>query len=102
MAVGLGDREAADAREISKMFEECVTGTLTDLAAPYADAPPTGEIVVIVGPHGEEAVEADDDANLTAALREATAESTLPQADKRRQVELGVRRKRVRTHTTQG
>ncbi len=34
---GLGDREAAVAREISKRFEETVTGTLSNLAARYAD-----------------------------------------------------------------
>lgn len=53
LAAGLGDREAAVAREISKTYEECVTGTLTSLSARYADAPPRGEIVVIVAPPGE-------------------------------------------------
>ena len=43
------------AREISKTFEETVTGTLAELAARYADAPPKGEIVVVVGPPGEAA-----------------------------------------------
>src|SRR3982750_2590518 len=37
---GLGDREAAVAREISKRFEQCVTGTLSSLGPLYADAPP--------------------------------------------------------------
>jgi 16S rRNA (cytidine1402-2'-O)-methyltransferase len=50
---GLGEREAAVAREISKHFEECVTGTLSALAARYAEAPPKGEIVIVVGPPGE-------------------------------------------------
>ncbi len=53
MAEGLGDREAAVSREISKAFEETRTGTLSELSARYADAPPKGEIVVIVGPPGE-------------------------------------------------
>ena len=48
---GLGDREAAVARELTKLHEECVTGTLAELAARYRDAaPPKGEIVVVVGP----------------------------------------------------
>ena len=61
---GLGDREAAVAREITKKFEETVTGTLSELAARYADAPPRGEIVVVVAPPGtaepagEEAIDA--------------------------------------------
>ncbi|HTG38008.1 16S rRNA (cytidine(1402)-2'-O)-methyltransferase, partial [Sphingomonas sp.] len=50
LAEGLGDREAGVAREITKRFEECVTGRLSELAARYADAPPKGEIVVIVAP----------------------------------------------------
>ncbi len=68
---GLGNREAAVAREISKRFEETVTGTLSDLAARYADAPPKGEIVIVVGPPGE--AEAASEADVDAALREAMA-----------------------------
>ena len=82
MAEGLGDREAAVAREISKLYEECVTGTLTELAARYADAPPKGEIVVIVGPPGEAPTEEADDATLDAALREAMADKPVAQAAK--------------------
>ena len=66
----LGEREAAVAREISKVFEECVTAPLSELARRYAEAPPKGEIVIVVAPpvataaiSGEEA-----DALLSAAL----------------------------------
>jgi 16S rRNA (cytidine1402-2'-O)-methyltransferase len=69
LAERLGHRDAAIAREISKLHEECVTGSLDDLAARYADAAPKGEIVVVVGPPGN-APPADDDA-LDAALDEA-------------------------------
>ena len=67
---GLGDREAAVAREISKTFEETVTGSLSELAARYADAPPRGEIVIVVGPPDEAAPvsEAEIDAALRAAM----------------------------------
>jgi 16S rRNA (cytidine1402-2'-O)-methyltransferase len=67
---GLGPRPAAVAREISKRFEEVVDGDLGSLAARYASAPPKGEIVVMVGPPGEEpaATAADLDAALTRAL----------------------------------
>ena len=82
MAEGLGDREAAVAREISKIFEECVTGTLTELSARYAEAPPKGEIVVVVGPPGEAVAEEADDATLEAALREAMADKPVAQAAK--------------------
>jgi 16S rRNA (cytidine1402-2'-O)-methyltransferase len=72
---GLGDRDAAVAREISKAYEECVTGTLGELAARYADAPPKGEIVIVVGPPGEAAApaEADVDALLAEALTRLSA-----------------------------
>ena len=69
LAEGLGDREAAVAREISKKFEECVTGSLTGLVARYAEAPPKGEIVVVIAPPGEAAPASAEDAD--AALAEA-------------------------------
>jgi 16S rRNA (cytidine1402-2'-O)-methyltransferase len=66
---GLGGREAAVVREISKKFEETVTGTLGDLALRYAETAPRGEIVILVGPPGEpEPAGAED---VDAALREA-------------------------------
>ncbi|MFT3976719.1 MAG: 16S rRNA (cytidine(1402)-2'-O)-methyltransferase [Sphingomonas bacterium] len=71
LAEGLGDREAAVAREITKKFEEAVTGTLSTLAARYADAPPKGEIVVVVAPPGEDPPASAEDAE--AALVEALA-----------------------------
>lgn len=69
LAEGLGDREAAVAREITKKFEECVTGTLTQLAARYAEAAPRGEIVIVVAPPGEVAPATTEDGD--AALAEA-------------------------------
>jgi 16S rRNA (cytidine1402-2'-O)-methyltransferase len=68
---GLGDREAAVVREISKRFEETATGSLAALAARYAGAPPKGEIVVVVGPPGD--VEAAGEDQVDEALREAMA-----------------------------
>lgn len=66
---GLGEREAAVAREISKAFEQTVTGTLGDLAARYAAAPPKGEIAIVVAPPGE--VPPAKAGDVDAALREA-------------------------------
>jgi 16S rRNA (cytidine1402-2'-O)-methyltransferase len=65
----LGDREAGVAREITKAYEECVTGTLVSLAARYLDAPPKGEIVIIVAPPGAAPPASQEDGE--AALREA-------------------------------
>jgi len=51
MAATLGPREAAVARELTKLHEEVRRGTLAELAAHYAAAgPPKGEIVLVVGP----------------------------------------------------
>jgi 16S rRNA (cytidine1402-2'-O)-methyltransferase len=69
LADTLGSREAAVVREISKLHEECVTGTLAQLAERYADAPPKGEIVIVVGPPAETAPASDED--LDTALDEA-------------------------------
>lgn len=74
LAAELGDRDAAVAREITKAYEECVTGTLSELAARYDQAAPKGEIVVIVGPPGEAppADAGDIEAALRAALQAAS------------------------------
>ena len=82
LAEGLGNREAAVAREISKLYEECATGTLADLAARYADAPPKGEIVIVVGPPGEESAGEADSATIDAALSAAMADRPVAQAAK--------------------
>ena len=70
------------AREISKIYEECVTGTLSELSARYADAPPKGEIVIVVAPPGDPATEQADDATLDAALRDAMVDKPVAQAAK--------------------
>lgn len=90
---GLGEREAAVAREISKRFEETVTGTLAGLAARYADAPPKGEIVIVVGPPGE--AEAADEAAIDEALREAMARLSASRAAAEVAEKLGVPRRQA-------
>ena len=60
----------AVARELTKKFEEVVTGTAAELAARYAVQEPKGEIVLIIGPPSEDAATADA-GDVDAALREA-------------------------------
>ena len=48
-----GERSAAVARELTKVFEETRAGTLTELAGYYAEAPPRGEVTVIVAGTGK-------------------------------------------------
>lgn len=43
-------RQAAVCRELTKVHEEVVRGTAAELAARYADAPPKGEVVLVLGP----------------------------------------------------
>ena len=42
------DRQVAVCREISKIHEECVRGTLAEVAAHYAQSEPRGEIVIVL------------------------------------------------------
>lgn len=69
MALALGEREACVARELTKLHEQACTGTLRELARQYTDAPPKGEIVVVVGPPGEDEPASGEDAD--ALLRDA-------------------------------
>jgi 16S rRNA (cytidine1402-2'-O)-methyltransferase len=62
MAEMLGPREAAVARELTKLHEELRRGVLAELAAHYRDAgPPKGEAVVVVGPPAPDAASAGAD-----------------------------------------
>ena len=51
LARGLGERPAAMARELTKLFEEVRRGTLAELAAAVAGEPaPKGELTLVIGP----------------------------------------------------
>ena len=65
-----GAREAAVCRELTKKFEEIRRAPLAELAAAIAEAPPRGEIVVIVERGRSENIsEADLEQDLKAALQ---------------------------------
>jgi 16S rRNA (cytidine1402-2'-O)-methyltransferase len=69
IAAVLPGREVAVARELTKKFEECRSGSPRDLAEHYAAHPPKGEIVLMIAPPGEApASEADADQLLREAL----------------------------------
>ena len=90
---GLGDRDAAVVREISKAFEETVAGPLGELAERYAAAPPKGEIVIVVGPPAEPPPA--DEAQMDAALREALARLSPSRAAAEVAERLGLSRRAV-------
>jgi 16S rRNA (cytidine1402-2'-O)-methyltransferase len=73
LADGLGAREAAICRELTKKFEEVRRGTLVQLAAHYGEvSEPKGEIVIVIAPPPAESKDLPPDAldaELTAALR---------------------------------
>jgi len=48
-----GERRAAVARELTKVFEETRAGTLVELAGYYAEAPARGEVTVVVSGTGK-------------------------------------------------
>ncbi|HWC56726.1 MAG TPA: 16S rRNA (cytidine(1402)-2'-O)-methyltransferase, partial [Sphingomicrobium sp.] len=93
LADGLGAREAAVAREISKLHEECITGTLGQLAERYSNAAPKGEIVIVVAPPPEDRLASNDE--LDAALDEALTRLSPSRAAAEVAEQLSVPRKRA-------
>ena len=92
VAEALPGREVAVARELTKLHEECRTGSAGELAAHYTAHPPRGEIVLLVGPPSaeREAVSAADTDEL---LIEALAHEKPSQAASRLAREHGLDRK---------
>jgi 16S rRNA (cytidine1402-2'-O)-methyltransferase len=72
IAERLPGREVAVARELTKLHEECRSGSAAELAAHYGSQPPKGEIVLLIGPPVEAEAPAGDviDTELRAALAE--------------------------------
>ncbi len=61
MASALGDRPAALAREISKLHETVLDGSLSELSSACAEREPKGEIVIVVAPPGEAPPASEDE-----------------------------------------
>ena len=94
-----GDREVAVARELTKKFEEVVTGTASELAARYAAHEPKGEIVLIIGPPVDE-IEYDT-GDVDTALREALSTMSAAKAAGVIAKRFGLERSDVYTRATQ-
>ena len=73
-----GDRDAAVARELTKLHEECVRGSLSDIITHFEAHAPRGECVILV--HGAAPQAAMEDGAIDAALRDAMKTSSLKEA----------------------
>jgi 16S rRNA (cytidine1402-2'-O)-methyltransferase len=69
LAIQFGERNAAVARELTKLHEECQRGSLHDLHTHYEQHPPRGECVIVVA--GAEPIGAMEDDAIDAALTDA-------------------------------
>ena len=78
---GAGRRVAAVARELTKQFEETRRGTVEELAAYYVDAPPRGEVVMVI---------AGADAPACASEEELRARADVLRADGRSAREIAL------------
>jgi len=92
MADVLGDRPAVIARELTKLHENTVRGTLRTLAEAGAKETLKGEIAIVVGPAKPQSV--SDDA-IEARLVEALGAMSLKDAAKSIALELNVSKARV-------
>jgi 16S rRNA (cytidine1402-2'-O)-methyltransferase len=70
---GAGGRTAVVARELTKKFEEYARGTVAQLAHRFVDAPPRGEVVILIG--GSE-IEALSEKSLGEEARRLKADGT--------------------------
>jgi 16S rRNA (cytidine1402-2'-O)-methyltransferase len=79
LSAGLGDREAAVCRELTKLYEEVRRDNLDALVVSYAQAPePRGEIVIVIAPPAAEG--RIDPGTLDAMLRDALARESVKEA----------------------
>ena len=92
LAAVLGERPAGVARELTKLHEEVLRGTLGELARSVAERGLKGEIVVVVGPPLTCEVRDDD---IIAGLTDCLAEGTLRDCAADVASRLGVAKSRV-------
>ena len=66
----LGERPVCVARELTKIYEEFVRGSASEVIAHYAAQPPRGEIVLVVGGASDEDASQWDESRVRAALHD--------------------------------
>jgi len=94
MAEILGDRPAAVARELTKLYEEVARDGLAALASRYADSgPPKGEIVIVVGPPLDAPPAAAED--IDTLLKEALGRASVRDAAAEVAARLGLPKREI-------
>lgn len=68
------DREVSIVREISKLYEECIWGTISEVKKRIQESPVKGEIVLVISPPSEQTT---DDINIEELLSEELKKNTL-------------------------
>lgn len=87
-----GQREMAVAREITKMYEECLSGTPQQLIEKFSLVEPRGEMVFMVSPPNKNQM---DDLDVESLLRIKLADSSLKSAVKDLVDEYGLNKNEV-------
>lgn len=72
------ERPVAVARELTKLHEEFVRGTLPEVAAYYEERPPKGEVTVVVAPREADVGEVDVEAEAGRLAREMLDDGMRP------------------------
>ena len=88
-----GNREVAVAREMTKMYEECLRGTAGELIAHYTDKAPKGEIVIMIAPPSENELEPEID--VESLLKEKMKKMPLKSAVKEIVADFGLNKNEV-------
>jgi 16S rRNA (cytidine1402-2'-O)-methyltransferase len=94
MADVFGAREAAIAKELTKLHESVARGTPAELATAFDSAELKGEFVVLVGPPAPDETDIGDDA-IVARLKQALKEESFRDAVRSVAEDLKVKRSRV-------
>lgn len=87
-----GDRKMAVAREISKMYEECLNGTAAELIEHFSAKEPKGEMVLMIAPAGEKDFSELDIEDL---LKQKLADMPLKSAVKEMVTEYGLNKNEI-------
>ena len=88
-----GKREIAVARELTKMYEECLRGTVEELISHYTEKAPKGEIVIMIAPPQEG--KKPEKIDIESLLREKLATMPLKSAVKEMVAEYSLNKNEV-------